>query len=118
MTSPDNITINDAASFRESISHLTELNNSLTEKLNTGGQAVIDAVTAEASKGVVYPSSGGVAPAYAGTIAALTTAVENIKTQATEASTAVSNQVRDLTSLVDGLTNIDDTGAAGVAATS
>jgi hypothetical protein len=113
----DNITINDAASFRESIGHLTELNSSLAEKLKTGGQAVIDAVTAEASKGVVYPANGPAA-AYAGTIAALTTAVENIKTQATEASNAVAGQVRDLTSLVDGLTNIDDSGAAGVAATS
>jgi hypothetical protein len=117
MTSPNNITINDAASFRESISHLTELNRSLTEKLNTGGQAVINEVTKEASKGVVYPVNGPAA-AYAGTIAALTTAVENIKTQATEASNAVSNQVRDLTALVDGLTNIDDAGAADVAATS
>jgi hypothetical protein len=117
MTSP-NITINNEASFRESISELTALNSSLTEKLNTGGQAVIAAVAAAASKEVVYPGSGGVAAAYSGTIAALQTAVDNINAQAKEASTAVAGQIRDLTSLVDGLTSIDDAGADNVNATS
>lgn len=120
MTNPT-ITINNPDSFRQSISELTELNTSLAGKLSAGGEAVIAAVTAAATASatdrVVYPAAGStVAAAYAGTLTALKTAVTSINAQANEASNAVANQIRDLTSLVDGLTNIDDAGAAGVTA--
>lgn len=117
---PDNVTINDKAAFQATIATITELNNGLTDKLSAAGD-IASAVTAAASRGVVSGgdttsagTSGKVAAAYTGTVGALNGAVDSLAAQAKSASTAVTTAISDLTSLLVGLTQIDNNGAHDV----
>ena len=112
-----NITINDKAAFQATLNTMTESNTSLADKLKDFS-AITTAVTAAAGQGVVYgkPASNGtaVAAAYAETVGALDAAVNNIAKQAATASAAVTTAITELTGLLNGLTNIDDTAAGEI----
>jgi len=117
----DNVTINDKVAFQAAIAKITELNSGLADKLSAAGD-IASAVTAAASKGVVSggdttgagTSSGKVAAAYTGTVGALGGGVDSLAAQAKSASTAVTTAISDLTSLLEGLTQIDNNGAHDV----
>ena len=117
----DKVTINDKAAFQTVIAKLTELNKGLDEKLTAAG-SITTAVTSAASKDVATgadttgtgTSAGKVAAAYTGTVGALGSTVDGLAAQAKSASTAVSTAISDLTSLLNGLTQIDNDGAENV----
>ncbi len=117
----EKVTINDKAAFQTVIDKLTELNKGLDEKLNAAG-TITAAVTAAASKEVVTGGDttgtgtpgGKVAAAYTSTVGALGSTVDALTTQAKSSSTAVSTAISDLTSLLNGLTQIDNDGAENV----
>lgn len=112
----DNVTINDKAGFQATIAKITELNNGLNDKLAATGD-IATSVTSAASKGVVSSGEGTgakVAAAYTGTVGALGSSIDALTAQAKSASTAVTTAISDLTSLLDGLTQIDDNAARDV----
>lgn len=115
------VTLKDKAAFRAAVARLAELNTALDGRIAATGD-ITAAVASAASKGVVTggdsAGAGGgarVAAAYTGTVEALGGAVGHLSAQAKSASAGVAAAVFDLTSLVDGLTQIDDGGAHGVA---
>ena len=107
------ITIKQKDAFRVILDEMTTANESLRLKLATDGQAVKDTVLAAATTATA--DGKNLAPAYEPVIDALNTTVDSINKQATVASDAVSTAISDLTTLINGLTIIEDAGAAGVA---
>lgn len=113
----DTITINDRAGFQATIAKLTELTNGIAAKVQAGS-GFLDAADKAASNGVVTSGNGSkAAPAYTSFVEAEESAVSNITAQATTAGTAAQAAITDLTSLLNGLTQIDDSAAAAVHST-
>lgn len=113
----DKIVINDREGFRANIAKITQLREQLDQNIKKS-DAVVAAVTAAASKGVVTGSagsgSGQVAAAYTDSVTSLQTCTQNITTKAKAASDAVGVAVAELTRLIDGITQTDDAAAADI----
>jgi hypothetical protein len=115
--SSQNITINSEEGFRSSLEALRTLQSEIAKKKGEG-KALTEALTAAASRNAVPPGgtsgTGTVAPILADTVTAATAAVKNAAEAADAAHKSVTAAIADLTSLLNGLTSIQRSGAHAV----
>lgn len=109
-----NITINSEEGFRSSLDSLKKLQSEIAKKKNEG-KALTEALTSAASRNVVPAGAASgtatVAPILADTLAATTAPIKNASDTADAAYKSVTAAIADLTSLLNGLTGIQNSGA-------
>lgn len=116
----DNITINSREQFAQSLTALEALLAQAPDKAKAA-DAVLEAVAAEAGKGVVSPGGAGsggsgtlVSPVYSSSITALGEPIKSVGDLVSAASNSLHTAIGDLRSLLTNLSDIDDNGAAEV----
>lgn len=101
--------------FRSALSQLRELHGKIPAALD-GSKAVTTAVTAAGGAGEAGASGtgGSVAPIYTTVLSALAGAADGVAAQVGAAGGSLGTAATDLQTLLDGLSVIDDSGAAKI----